>query len=208
MVSSVTPLMPAATVVHFCGSVASVWRTSSLKTPNSSESSSVVGGHLAGLLPLEALVDEHRGVAAVVEDHVRALAAGPGEDLVGAPPVLGEGLALPGEDGDALEVVGGALRADDDGRGGLVLRRVDVAGGPADLGAERGERLDEHGRLDGHVQRAGDAGALERLGVGVLLADGHEAGHLVLGESELVTAGLGEAQVGNLVVKGHGGSFL
>jgi hypothetical protein len=29
----------------------------------------------------------------------------------------------------------------------------------------------------------------------------------VLGESELVTAGLGEAQVGNLVVKGHGGSL-
>ena len=38
---------------------------------------------------------------------------------------------------------------------------------------------------------------------GELLADGHETGHLVLGEAELVTAGLGEAQVGNLVVKGH-----
>ena len=36
-----------------------------------------------------------------------------------------------------------------------------------------------------------------------LLAQGHQAGHLVLGEADLVTAGLGEAQVGNLVVKGH-----
>ena len=163
----------------------------------------MVGGHLAGGLPLAALVDEHRGVAAVVEDHVRALAAGPGEDLVGAPPVLRQGLALPGEDGDALGVVRRALGADDDRGGGLVLGGVDVAGGPADLGTERGERLDEDGGLDGHVQRAGDAGALERLGRAELLAQGHEAGHLVLGEADLVAAGLGEAQVGNLVVKGH-----
>ena len=70
-----------------------------------------VGGHLTGGLPLAALVHEHRGVATVVEDHVGALAAGPGEDLLGAVPVLLEGLALPGEDRDALRVVGGAVRA-------------------------------------------------------------------------------------------------
>ena len=98
----------------------------------------------------------------------------------------------------------GVPSAHDDGRSGLVLGRVDVAGGPADLGAERGQRLDEHGGLHGHVQRAGDAGALERLGRPELLAQGHQAGHLVLGQADLVTAGLGEAQVGNLVVKGHG----
>ena len=55
-----------------------------------------------------------------------------------------------------------------DGRGGVVLGREDVAGAPADVGAERGQRLDQHGGLDGHVQRAGDAGAGERLAVGVL----------------------------------------
>jgi adenosylhomocysteinase len=47
--SSVSPFqaktgMPAATVVHFCGVSASVLRTRSLNTPNSSESSSVVDG--------------------------------------------------------------------------------------------------------------------------------------------------------------------
>ena len=98
VVSSVTPLMPSETLVHFFGSVSRVLRTSALKTENSSESSSVVGT-LAGALPLAALVDQHRGVAAVVEDHVRAVAARPGEDGVGAVPVLLEGLALPGEDG-------------------------------------------------------------------------------------------------------------
>ena len=154
----------------------------------------VGGGHLTGGLPLLALVDEHRGVAAVVEDHVRAGAAGPGEDLLGAVPVLLEGLALPGEDRDALRVLGGAVRPDDDGRGGLVLGRVDVAGGPAHLGAERGERLDEDGGLHGHVQRAGDAGAREGLAVAELGAQGHQAGHLVLGEADLVATGLGEVR--------------
>ena len=59
--------------------------------------------------------------------------------------------------------LGGAVRADDDRGGGVVLGGEDVAGGPADLGAERDQRLDEHGGLDRHVQRAGDAGAGERL---------------------------------------------
>jgi len=35
--------------------------------------------------------------------------------------------------------------------------------GPADLGAKRGERLDQHRGLDGHVQRAGDPGTAQRL---------------------------------------------
>ena len=61
--------------------------------------------------------------------------------------------------------------------------------------------------MDCHVERPGVTGVLERLRGAVLLADGHEAGHLVLGESELVAAGLGEAQVGNLVVKGHAESI-
>ena len=71
---------------------------------------------------------------------------------------------------------------------------------PAHLGAERDEGLDEDGGLHGHVQRAGDAGAGQRLGVAVLLAQRHEAGHLVLGQADLVAAGLGERQVGDLEV--------
>ena len=75
---------------------------------------------------------------------------------------------------------------------------------PAHLGAERGEGLDEHGGLDGHVQRAGDAGPGQRLGVGVLGAQGHEAGHLVLGELDLLAAEVGQGEVGDLeVVEGR-----
>ena len=43
-------------------------------TWNSSESACAGIRHGAGLLELGALVDEQRGVAAVVEDHVRAVA--------------------------------------------------------------------------------------------------------------------------------------
>ena len=80
--------------------------------------------------------------------------SGQRSDLLGAPPVLLERLALPGEDRHAGRGVGGAVGADRDGGGGVVLGREDVAGGPAHLGAERDERLDEHGGLDRHVQRA------------------------------------------------------
>ena len=92
-------------------SVARMTRCSSL--------SALVGiRHGAGLLVLDALVDEQRDVAAVVEDHVRALAVGPAQRLLRAPPVLLERLALPGEDGDA---------GLGDRRRGVVLGREDVA---------------------------------------------------------------------------------
>ncbi len=156
---------------------------------------------LAGLLELRALVEQQGEVAAVVEHHVGALAAGEVEQLVGAPPVLLERLALPREDRRALGVDHGAVLAHDHRGGGGVLRAEDVARGPADLRAEFDERLDEHGRLHGHVEAAGDAGAGEGLGRAVLLAKGHEAGHLVLGEADLVAAELGEGQIADLEVE-------
>ena len=166
------------------------------------------GRHGAGGLELNTLVDQHGGVAAVVQDHVRAelrvaVRAGPGQDLLGGPPVFFEGLALPGEHGDALRVLDRA-GAHHNGGGGFVLGGEDVAGGPADLGAQGGEGLDQHGGLDRHVEGTGDPGALERLAGAELFAEGHQAGHLVFGQADLVAAGFGQRDVGNLVVKSHG----
>jgi hypothetical protein len=155
--------------------------------------------HGAGRLELDALVDEQRGVATVVEDHVRPVLEAR-QGLLGAPPVLLEGLALPGVHRDAPGVLGRAVGADRDGGGGVILGGEDVAGDPADLGAERDERLDEHSRLDRHVQRAHDLRALQRLGVGELGAGGHEAGHLMLGEDDLLAAVVGQADVRDLEV--------
>ena len=109
-------------------------------------------------------------------------------------------LALPGEDGHALGLLRRAVRADD-GRGRrVVLGGEDVARRPADLGAERDQRLDQHRGLHGHVQRAGDTRALQRQHVGVLAAQRHQARHLVLGQPDLLAAELGQGQVGHLVV--------
>ena len=129
---------------------------------------------------------------------------GPRHHLLGAPPVLLERLALPGEHRDALRVLRRAVRADGDGRGGVVLRGEDVAARPAHLGAELDQRLDEHGGLDGHVQRAGDAGAGERLRRAELLAQRAQAGHLVLGEVDLLAPERGEGEVGDAEVAARG----
>ena len=103
-------------------------------------------------------MDQQRCVAAVVEDHVRradrAVRHPPFEDAVRVLPVFVERLALVREHRRA---------ARGDRGGGMVLRRIDVARRPAHVGAERLQRLDQHGGLDRHVQRAGDARAAQRL---------------------------------------------
>jgi hypothetical protein len=115
------------------------------------------------LLGLAAQVQEQRGIAAVVEDQVGVGAVRPLEDAMREIPVLLERLALVGIDGRALR---------GDGRGGMILGGEDVARGPAQLGTERLERLDQHRGLDRHVERTGDARATERLQAHELLADG------------------------------------
>ena len=116
-------------------------------------------------------VHEQRRIAAVIENHVGVPAVRPLEDPVGVFPIVGQRLALPGEDRRA----GRRYR-----RGGVVLGREDVAGRPAHARAERLQRLDEHRGLDGHVQGAGDTRAGQRLRRCILIADGHQARHLGL----------------------------
>jgi hypothetical protein len=127
------------------------------------------------------LVDKGSKVTAVVEDQVERLAVLESSKLLlKAPLVLLLGLALPGEDGDT---------GSGDGSGGVVLCGEDVAGSPGELGTEGCEGLDEDGGLDGHVQATSDAGTLEGLVLGVLVASLHETGHLILGELDLAVMG-------------------
>ena len=84
----------------------------------------------------------------------------------------------------------------------MVLGREDVAGGPANVGAERLQRLDQHRRLDRHVQRAGDARALQRLVLAEFLAAGHQARHFGLGDLDFLAAPVGERDVRDDVVLG------
>ncbi len=64
------------------------------------------------------------------------------------------------------------------------------------------QRLNQHGGLDGHVQRAGDAHAGQRLCRRVFLADGHQAGHFMLGDGNFFAAPIGQAHVGDFVFGG------
>jgi hypothetical protein len=146
---------------------------------------------------LGALAQDHqqRGVATVVQDHVRAFLRGASgaelEDAVREVPVFGERFALVREDRRA---------AFDQRRGGMVLRAEDVARGPAHAGAQGLQRFHQHGGLDGHVDAARDARTLERLALGELFADGHQAGHLGFGDPDFLAAPGGKGQVGDGVV--------
>ena len=92
-------------------------------------------------------------------------------------------LALDGEDGDA---------GLGDGGGRVILRREDVARGPAHVRAQRGERLDQHGRLDRHVQGTDDARARQRLLRAVFLTERHQTRHFGFGDVEFLPAELGK----------------
>ena len=184
--------MPLATSVHLFGRLG---QRAVEQPQHDLELFAVGGGGVgddAGLLELDALVDEHGGVATVVEDHVGPLDLGPGQRLLGAPPVLLERLALPGEDrhpsGCSTVPSGPTTMAA--AAWSCVEKMLQLAQRTSAPSAVK--RLDEHGGLHGHVQRAGDARTRQRLAVGVLAADRHQAGHLVLGQPDLLAAELGQ----------------
>ena len=131
----------------------------------------------------KSLVDHGGQVAAVVENQVQRFAVGEENRLLNAPIELLFRFPFPGVDGDPRCC---------DGSGRVVLGREDVATAPSDVGAQLGERLDQHGRLDGHVQTTGDSGTGQRFAFAELLSQGHHARHLVLGQSDFLAAPLGQ----------------
>jgi hypothetical protein len=147
---------------------------------------------------LRDLVHQERRVAAVVEEEVGTGAVGPEERLLRAPPVLLQRLALPGEDGSALGVVHRPRLPHHHGRGGVVLGREDVARDPPHVRAQLHQRLDEHGGLNGHVQRSHDLRAGQRTRAAVLLAQRHQPRHLLLRQADLLTPEFGLRQIADL----------
>ena len=84
----------------------------------------------------------------------------------------------------------------------MVLGGEDVARRPAHIRAELDQRLDEDGGLDRHVEGARDPSALQGKLAGVLLAERHEARHLLLGDADLLAAEVGLGEVAHVEV-GH-----
>ena len=132
-----------------------------------------------------------REVAAVVEDHIRRPAVRAIDRLLDAPPVFLFGFAFPGKYRDSV------CR---DCRRRVVLGRENIAGRPADVGAELAQGFNQYCRLDRHVQATGEAHALQRVLAGELLAQRHEARHLGLGDRNFPAAEFSQREVGDLVI--------
>ena len=84
---------------------------------------------VTALFKLVTLVDKKGGVAAIVHDELRSGTVGPGEGLIGAPPIFLKGFALPRKDRHA-EVFGDIGRS-------VILRGKDVTGTPAHIRTQR-----------------------------------------------------------------------
>ncbi len=125
-----------------------------------------------------AFMDEQCRITAVIDDQIRPRAVRPGKGLFGAPPILLQRLAFPGKYRRRLRL---GYR-----RGSMILSGEDIARSPAEIGSEYLERLDQHGRLNGHVETARDFQPLQGFFPAVFLAKGHQAGHFVFGESHLL----------------------
>ena len=197
VVSSVTPRIEAAFLPYQPGfdlsrALIAAYRTSS------SSFDAVSRNFDVALFGAGAKVNEERRVAAVVEDHVGRAAVGPFEDAVGIVPIVLEALAL---DREYRRARGR------DRRRRVVLGRIDVARGPAHVGAERLQGLDQDGGLDRHVQRAGDARALQGLPCGIFGPCRHQARHLGLGDGDLFSPEGGKPQIGDGVIGGFSRGF-
>ena len=108
--------------------------------------------HGARLFVLGAIQDHHGGITTIVYNLVGSCPLPEIQGPLRAPPVLLERFTLPGEHRNALGVLRGAVSTHGGGGGGMVLCAKDVAGGPADGGAQIDECLEQHRRLNGHVQ--------------------------------------------------------
>jgi hypothetical protein len=101
--------------------------------------------------------------------------------------------------------------------GGVVLRRIDVAGRPTHVGAERCQRFDQHRGLNRHVQRASDPCAAQRLFRAILIARRHQSRHFGFGDGDFLAAPFGKPDVLDGAIggrgfgrrgSGHGGPWL
>ena len=133
---------------------------------------------------------EQRGVPAVVDDHVRAVVTRPAHRLLGGPPIFLQRLAFPGEDRHTGRCDGGR---------GVVLGGEDIAARPPHFGAKGDEGLDQDRGLHGHVQGPADASTGQGPLVCVFGPEGHEAGHLDLGQPDFPPAKRGQRDVGDSV---------
>ena len=97
--------------------------------------------------------------------------------------------------GDALRILGRAVGADRDRGGGLVLRGEDVARHPAHVGAELVSVSISTAVCTVMCRQPMIFAPASGLLAAIARAQRHQAGHLLLGEPDLLAAALGEIEV-------------
>ena len=132
------------------------------------------------------------GITTIIQNHVRCAAVLPFHDAVGIVPVVGQRFALKGKN---------RCSARRDCRRSVILSGEDIARRPAHLRAQCLERFYQHSGLDGHMQAAGDSGALQRLLCTVFLPHGHETRHFGFGDQDFLASPVGKRQVSNFKVR-------
>ena len=150
------------------------------------------GVHPVGtLLHLIPAVQQQGHIAAVVHHQLRAQAIAVAQGGPGAIPVFGERLALPGKHRHTRGRNGGSS---------VVLCGENIAAGPAHLGTQCHQRLNEHGSLNRHVQRTGDAHPGQRLLLAIFLTAGHEARHLVFRNGNFLASPVLQGDIRHFVI--------
>ena len=159
------------------------------------------GGNRASGFELDAHVDQQGGVSAVIDDGVRAAAVGPVQHLLGAPPVLLEASRpsrrRPGHPGGCLGVPSGPTTTAA-AAWSWVEKMLQLT---QRTSAPRAVRVSMRTAVCTVMcSEPTMLLALERLRLAELRAQRHQAGHLVLGQLDLLAAERGQRQVGNLEV--------
>src|SRR4030095_6663333 len=138
---------------------------------------------------------KQRRIAAVVEDHVGAtglvLIAAQFENAMREIPIFRQALSFVGEYGYA---------GSSDRGGGMVLGGKDIARSPANLRPKLGQRFNEKGSLDRHVQRPGDARTFEGLLFLIFVPHRHQPGHFGFSDGNFLAPEIGKPDVRYVVV--------
>ena len=146
---------------------------------------------VAALLHFVALMQEQRSITAIINDELGPFVAGVSQGRQGIIPIFFERLAFEGKHRDT---------GPGNCRRGVILRAENIATGPAHRRPEFDESVDQHRRLDRHVQRTGDAHAVQRLLRAVFLPNCHQAGHFLLGHRNFFSTPLGEADISYFII--------
>mmetsp|Transcript_6806 Transcript_6806/g.9718 ORF Transcript_6806/g.9718 Transcript_6806/m.9718 type:complete len:449 (-) Transcript_6806:68-1414(-) len=168
---------------------------------------SIVGGGRIGkssvsqecIFGLLTLMDKKSHISTIIDNDVTSVTLAiifrPCQGIESALPVFLKGFTLPGKDSSGL-VTG-------NGSSGVILSGENVTRAPTDITTKSLQGFDEDSSLDGHVQRSGNTGFIER-GIGSeFFTAFHQTGHLYLSKFNVLATVIGQRNISDFVISGR-----